>query len=72
MVIFTDADGQVMALYTHDTTSTVWSGLGFERHEIVNNADINRLGRDCKVIIVDGLVVDVVESLNPIQPDDET
>jgi len=24
------------------------------------------------VIIVDGLVVDVVESLNPIQPDDET
>ncbi len=72
MVIFTDPhnDNQVMACYTHDTTSTVWAGLGYERHEIADNADINRLARDCRVVIVDGVVVDVIESLNPIQPEE--
>jgi len=71
LIFFKPADGQVMAYYSHSTRSTHWESLGYTRLEIDENVDINRLGRDCKVIIVDGLVVDVVESLNPIQPDEE-
>jgi len=70
MVIFTDTDGQVMALYTHNTSSTVWTDAGYTRYEIEDNADINRLGRDCKVVVVNGLVVDVLASTNPIQPEE--
>jgi len=70
MVIFTDPerDHQVMALYTHDTTSTVWAGLGYERREIPENRDISRLGRDCYVVWGrDGELLDVVERVNHIR-----
>lgn len=70
MVIFTDPehDHQVMALYTHDTTSTVWAGLGYERREIPENSDISRLGRDCYVVWGrDGELLDVVERVNHIR-----
>lgn len=71
MLIFTDpkTNHQVMAIYTHGTTSTVWAGLGYERHEIDENADINRLGRDCYVMLAaDGTIADVIARMNSVQP----
>jgi len=68
MVIFTDSNGQVMATYTHDTNSTVWTDAGYTRHDIEDNVDITRFDRNCKVIMVDGVVVEVIENINPIQP----
>jgi hypothetical protein len=71
MVIFTDSNGQVMATYTHDTNSTVWTDAGYTRHEIEENDDINRLGRDCYVVFaVDGTVADVIGRANTVQPTD--
>jgi hypothetical protein len=71
MVIYTDSNGQVMALYTHDTTSTVWADLGYQRHDLDENEDINRLGRDCYVLFApDGTVADVIGRTNSVQPTD--
>jgi hypothetical protein len=60
-----------MALYTHNTNSRVWSGLGYDLHEIDENEDINRLGRDCYVLFApEGTVADVIGRTNSIQPTD--
>ena len=71
MVIFTDPkrDNQVMALYSHDTTSRVWAGLGYERHQLRDNNDVLRLARDCYVVLApDGEIADVIARTNHIQP----
>ena len=71
MVIFTDPQRQhqVMALYTHDTATTAWAALGYERHELEFNPDIDRLARDCYVVFgAAGAIVDVVARANLIQP----
>ena len=66
MIIFTDASGQIMAMYTHDTTSTVWTDAGYTRVEVTDEvevADIKRHGRDA--IYAPGKVT---HNPNPIQP----
>jgi len=71
MLIFTDPkkNHQVMAIYTHGTHSTVWAELGYERHEIDENADIYRLGRDCYVeFAADGTITAVNSRTNSVQP----
>lgn len=73
MLIFTDPkrQHQVMALYSHDTGTTAWVDLGYERHELEFNADVDRLARDCYVVFgAGGAIVDVVERANLIQPRD--
>lgn len=64
MVVFTDADGQVVAVYTHDTASHAWDA--FTRRELTDQAEIaavKRLGRDAQFT-----ARGVVERPNPVQP----
>ena len=71
MVIFTDPkrDNQVMALYSHDTTSRVWADLGYDRHQVDDNPDVMRLGRDCYVEFSGaGVIARVIARANTIRP----
>jgi len=77
MVIFTDPkrDNQVMALYSHDTTSRVWTDLGYDRHELDDHPEVMRLGRDCYVAFSSHLltlnisaIARVTERINPVSP----
>ena len=64
MIIFYDpSDGQVMAVYSGDTTSTVWIDRGFLRA----SSEIP-VTRDHKVVVVDDKVTNVTSSPNPEQP----
>lgn len=64
MIVFYDpADGQVMAVYSGNTTSTVWTDRGFLRA----NSDI-AVTRDHKVVVVDGKVTSATPNSNPDQP----
>ena len=72
MVIFTDPtrDNQVMALYSHDTTSRVWSDLGYDRHQLEDHPEVMRLGRDCYVAFgPSGIIARVIARSNTIKPD---
>jgi len=69
LIFYNPADGQVMAYYTHSTKSTHWESLGYTRLEIDPGIkDLERLGRNCRVEVVDGDVISVTPHLNPIQP----
>lgn len=64
MVVFTDTDGQVVAVYTHDTQSHAWDS--YTRREITDPAEIatlKRLGRDAQFT-----TRGIVERPNPVQP----
>lgn len=64
MIVYTDADGQVVAVYSHDTASKAWES--FTRIEVTDPVQVNaisRFGRDCKVTDKG-----VQASVNPVQP----
>lgn len=66
MIAFIDpATKQVMAYYSHDTTSTAWEEQGFVRVEVPEEAEalVMRHGRDCTL---DGSKV--TAKPNPVQP----
>ncbi len=68
MIVFYDpADGQVMAVYSDDTTSTVWTDRGF-----LKAASDIPVTRDHKVVVVGGEVISVMPSVNPEQPSPPT
>lgn len=68
MIAFIDSQGQVKAVYTHDTTSKVWEEQGFTRIEVPDEiaSEVRRKGRDCK--IVGGRVADSPDPSPPIPP----
>lgn len=72
MVVFINpTTQQVMALYSHDTTSTVWTAQGFSRvvlddPEII--AEVSRHGRDCALQFSGSTVTGVIARPNPVQP----
>lgn len=62
---------QVMAFSSHGSGSTVWEARGYQF--IVNEnpeieTHLNRLGRDCKLTIKEGVITGCSASENPIQP----
>ena len=64
MIIFFDpANGQVMAIYSTDTTSTVWTDQGF----VKARSDI-RVTRDHRVVVENDKVVSATPRPNPEQP----
>ena len=73
MIVFFDpATGQVMAVYTTDTTSAVWAAQGFIRAQVPPGpieAEVARLARDAQVTVFGGVVTGVMATgPNPIQP----
>ena len=70
MIVFYDPnDGnQVMAVYSGDTDSTVWTARGYLRAE-VNDAGLQGdIDREFSVTIVNGEVTAIAARPNPIQP----
>ncbi len=67
MIIYYDSDGQVMAYYSNDTTSTVWSDAGYTKAVVPSEYE-KQISRDTKVVVSNNAIVDVVASVNPIQP----
>ena len=69
MIVFYDPnDGdQVMAVYSHDTGSTVWTARGYLRAEVNDRALFNSLSRDSRVTVVNGEVTSATARINAIQ-----
>ena len=73
MIIFYDPKNgnQVVALYTGNTNSKLWTDQGFVRAE-VNDPELQKLvdgySRDCTVDIVDGQVTGCTPKTNAVQP----
>jgi len=73
MIVFYDphSGNQVMAIYSHDTSSSaVWTDRGYVRAE-VDSAVVekaSRLGRDAKATVSKGRVTNVVAATNAVQP----
>lgn len=66
MIIFTDTSGQIMAVYEHDTTSTVWTAAGYTRQEVTDLtaiAEIRKQGRDA--VFNGGKVTGKANSVQP-------
>lgn len=73
MIVFYDPSNgnQVMAVYSHDTTSKAWTDAGYVRAEVDEaiRGEAMRAGRDAKVVLDgQGRVRQVVPSPNPVQP----
>lgn len=62
-IFYNPNDMQVMAIYSGDTTSTVWDDLGYIGIETNLKCD-----RDCKVVVTEGKVTNVTEGISSIQP----
>lgn len=73
MIVFTNPpSNQIMAVYTHDTESTVWADRGYKRHVVTDPAAellVRQLGRDGVAVFDRGKIVDVTPSVNPVQPE---
>lgn len=70
MIVFFDPNNgnQVMAVYSHDTESAVWTGRGFLRAEVKDRALFESLSRDSRVTVVNDEVTAATGRTNPIQP----
>ena len=70
MIVFYDPNNgnQVMAVYSHDTESTVWTDQGFLRAEVNDRTLFNSLSRDSRVTVVNREVTSATARINPIQP----
>ena len=71
IIFYNPADNQVMAVYSTDTDSTVWTGQGYIRTEVPDGfvADIRNHGRDCQVTVdADGVITSCTSKTNEIQP----
>jgi len=66
-------DGQVMAIYSGDTTSTKWEQEGYVRKTVPSTleGELLNLARDCKVVLgASGEIVGCVANVNPIQAEE--
>jgi hypothetical protein len=63
IVYYQPATGQVMAVYSHGTTSKEWEQQGYIRGETRLPVD-----RDSRVVVVEGDIIAVEPSPNPVQP----
>jgi len=63
IIFYNPVDGQVMAVYTDDTSSTVWTNQGFLRAR----SDI-LVTRDHQVVVAGGVVTSATPNTNPVPP----
>ena len=71
MIVFYDpGDGQVMAIYSGDTESTVWVDRGFLKAEVPPDLidAVGLFGRDGRVTVLGADVTGVSSRTNPVQP----
>ena len=70
MIIFYDPNNgnQVMAVYSHDTESTVWEDQGFLRLAILGKEFQKKISRDTAIVVTMGSVSDVFPRVNSVQP----
>ena len=68
MIVFYNASdsNQVMAVYTHNTTSTVWTDAGYTRIDIGDS--FPAVTRDHRLVINSGVVTGITENVNSVQP----
>lgn len=70
MIVFYDPNNgnQVMAVYSHDTESTVWTDRGYLRAKVEQPSFQTSITRDRQVSVVGGVVEGHWASPNHIQP----
>ena len=70
MIIFYDPNNgnQVMAVYSHDTKSTVWADNGLLRAKVVVKQLQRLIDRNMSVVVLDGEVQSLFVRLNSKQP----
>ena len=71
-IFYNPSDMQVMAVYSDRYRGAVWTDQGYVALEVVasdsNMAALQRLRRDCYIVVVDGSVTTVTARSNPVQP----
>ena len=77
MLVFYDPnnDNQVMAFYTFGTSSEVWESRGYLRAKIMDPeivSEINRDGRDCRIIFEGDQVTHTAYTENMVKPGPDT
>jgi len=68
MKVFYNASdsNQVMAIYTHDTTSTTWTDAGYTKIDIGDS--FPAITRDYRLVIESGVVTSITANVNSVQP----
>jgi hypothetical protein len=68
MKVFYNASdsNQVMAIYTHDTTSTTWTDAGYAKIDIGDS--FPAITRDYRLVIESGVVTSITANVNSVQP----